>query len=55
MNRTLKEATVHRYHYDIHQAFQEHLATFVIAYNLAKRLKTLKGLTSYVFICQQGQ
>jgi transposase-like protein len=55
LNRTLKEATVYRYHYDTHQAFREHLATFVMAYNLAKRLKTLKGLTPYEFICQQWQ
>ena len=32
-----------------------HLATFLIAYNFAKRLKTLKGLTSYEYICQQWQ
>jgi transposase InsO family protein len=55
MNRTLKEATVHHYHYDTYQTFQEHLAAFVMAYNLAKRLKTLKGLTPYEFICQQWQ
>jgi hypothetical protein len=55
MNRTLKEAMVHRYHYDTHHTFQEHLARFVIAYNLAKRLKTLKELTPYEFICQQWQ
>ena len=55
MNRTLKEATVHRYHYDTHAALREHITTFVMAYNLAKRLKTLKGLTPYEFICQQWQ
>jgi transposase-like protein len=55
MNRTLKEATVYRYHYDTHQALREHLTTFVMAYNLAKRLKTLKGLTPYEFICHQWQ
>ncbi|MGY5857672.1 IS481 family transposase, partial [Wolbachia endosymbiont of Nasonia oneida] len=26
---------------------------FVMAYNYAKRLKTLKGLTPYEFICYQ--
>ena len=53
MNRTLKEATVHRYYYDTHQQLQEHLQTFMMAYNLAKRLKTLSGLTPYKYICQQ--
>src|SRR5215211_7179176 len=55
MNRTLKEATVHRYHYDTHDALRQHITTFVMAYNLAKRLKTLKGMTPYEFICQQWQ
>lgn len=47
MNRTLKEATVKRYHYQSHQHLKEHLYNFVNAYNFAKRLKTLKGLTPY--------
>jgi transposase InsO family protein len=51
MNRTLKEATVHRYHYDSHQKLRRHLADFVNAYNFGRRLKTLKGLTPYEFIC----
>ena len=55
MNRTLKDATVYRYYYDTHQQLQEHLQTFLMAYNLAKRLKTLGGLTPYEFICQQWQ
>jgi hypothetical protein len=29
-----------------------HLSDFVTAYNIAKRLKTLKGLTSYEYICK---
>ena len=45
MNRTLKEATVKRYHYTSHQQLKEHLYNFLNAYNFAKRLKTLKGLT----------
>ncbi|MGA8196110.1 MAG: IS481 family transposase, partial [Acetobacteraceae bacterium] len=32
--------------------FSNHLADFVQAYNFAKRLKTLKGLTPYEFICK---
>jgi IS30 family transposase len=55
MNRTLKEATVYRYYYDTHQQLRDHLATFLMAYNFAKRLKMLKGLTPFEFICQQWQ
>lgn len=51
MNRTIKEATVRTYHYDGHAQLQEHLTTFLNAYNFGKRLKTLGGLTSYQFIC----
>jgi transposase InsO family protein len=51
MNRTIKEATVQRYHYDSHAQLQRHLNDFVKAYNFARRLKTLKGLTPYEFIC----
>lgn len=50
MNRTLKEATVRRYHYETHDRLREHLKTFLDAYNFAKRLKTLKGLTVFEFI-----
>ena len=52
MNRTIKEATVRRFHYDTHDHLRSHLADFVMAYNFAKRLKTLKGLTPYEFICK---
>lgn len=47
MNRTLKEATVKRYHYSSHPQLKEHLYAFLNAYNFAKRLKTLKGHTPY--------
>ncbi len=50
MNRTLKEATIKRYHYTSHQQLKEHLQTFIDAYNFAKRLKTLKGLTVFEFV-----
>lgn len=53
MNRTLKEATVRRYHYETHDQLREHLVTFLAAYNFAKRLKTLRGLTPYEFICKR--
>ena len=53
MNRTIKDATVKKYYYKSHQQFKAHLYSFVMAYNYAKRLKTLKGLTPYEFICNQ--
>lgn len=40
MVRTLKKATVRRYHY----ALREHLDTF------ARRLKTLRGLTVFEYV-----
>ena len=52
MNRTIKEATVQRYHYDSHEQLRRHLGDFVSAYNFGRRLKTLKGLTPYEFICK---
>jgi transposase-like protein len=55
MNRTLKDATVKRYHYETHQHLKEHLHTFLMAYNFAKRLKTLCGLTPYEFVCASWQ
>lgn len=53
MNRTIKDATVKRFHYDDHEQLRRHLDHFVNAYNYARRLKTLKGLTPYEFICKQ--
>jgi transposase InsO family protein len=53
MNRTIKDATVKRYHYDDHDQLRVHLRNFVDAYNFARRLKTLKGLTPYEFICKR--
>lgn len=52
MNRTIKEATVKRYHYDDHDQFRRHLADFVNAYNYARRLKTLRGLTPFEYVCK---
>ena len=52
MNRTIKEATVKRYHYDSHQQLDTHLTDFISAYNFGRRLKTLKGLTPYEHICK---
>ena len=47
MNRTIKDATVKRFHYDNHDQLRTHLADFIAAYNFARRLKTLGGLTPY--------
>jgi transposase InsO family protein len=52
MNRTLKDATVKRYHYESRDQLRAHLQLFVDAYNHARRLKTLRGLTPYEFIHQ---
>ena len=52
MNRTIKDATVKRYHYDSHSQLKTHLTDFIDAYNFGKRLKTLKGLTPYEYICK---
>ena len=53
MNRTIKDATVKRFHYASHDQLRQHLADFVAAYNFGRRLKTLKGLTPYEFICKR--
>ena len=50
MNRTLKEATIKKYQYQSHQILKEHLQDFIMAYNYAKRLKALRGLTPYQYI-----
>jgi transposase InsO family protein len=52
MNRTIKDATVKRYHYDNHDQLRSHLGDFLDAYNYARRLKTLSGLTPYEYICK---
>ena len=50
MNKTIKEATVHRYYYESRDQLREHLKAFINAYNFAKRLKTLHCLTPWEFI-----
>ena len=55
MNRTIKDATVKRYHYESHdqlRQLRQHLGDFVDAYNFGRRLKTLRGLTPYEAICK---
>ena len=53
MNRTLKDATVRRYHYGTHDQLRAHLRDFLNAYNFAKRLKTHRGLSVFEFISKQ--
>jgi transposase InsO family protein len=53
MNRTIKEATVRTFHYASADELERHLDAFLLAYNHARRLKTLKGKTPYDFICHQ--
>jgi hypothetical protein len=55
MNRTIKEATVQRYHYQTMAELNHHLQAFLLAYNQAKRLKTLRGLTPHEFVCAEWQ
>jgi hypothetical protein len=55
MNRTIKEATVKRYHYENHDQLRQHLGDFIAAYNFGRRLKTLKGLTPYEAIFSAWQ
>ena len=52
MNRTIKDATVKRFHYDNHAQLRQHMTDFIEAYNFGRRLKTLRGLTPYEFICK---
>ena len=52
MNRTIKDATVKRFHYDSHEQLRTRLADFMAAYNFARRPKTLTGLTPYEYICK---
>jgi transposase InsO family protein len=52
MNRTIKDATVKRYHYDSHDELRAHLQLFLDAYNHARRLTMPRGLTPYEFVCQ---
>tara|TARA_R100001530_G_scaffold113883_2_gene80842 strand:+ start:160 stop:384 length:225 start_codon:yes stop_codon:yes gene_type:complete len=52
MSRTIKEATVKRYHYDSDDQLRTHLADFMGADNFARRLKTPSGLTPFEYICK---
>ena len=52
MNRTIKEATVKRVHYENHDRLRTHLADFMAACTFARRLKTLCGLSPHDYICK---
>jgi hypothetical protein len=52
MNRTIKDATVKRLHYDTLGELRSRVATLPSAYNFAKWLKTLKGLAPYEYNCR---
>ena len=55
LNRTSKDATVQRFHYQSTQELNEHLQAFLLVYNHAKRWKTLCGLTPHAFVWAQWQ
>jgi transposase InsO family protein len=51
MYRTSKDATVKRYHHDGREQLLSHLTDFIDAHILARRLKTISGLTPYENSC----
>jgi transposase InsO family protein len=52
MNRTIKEATVGRYHHDDHAQRRTHLAHRLAARNFGPGRKTLGGLTPHEDLCK---
>jgi transposase InsO family protein len=55
MNRTIKEATVKRFYYESHDQLRHHLGDLIKAYNLGRRLKTLKALPHTSSSAESGQ
>jgi len=53
MNQTIKDATIMRYHCELHGPFLRHLADFVSACDFAQRLETLKCIISTGFVCKR--
>jgi hypothetical protein len=51
-SRTIKEATVKRFHYESHDQLRVHLADFMAAYNCARWLKTLGGQAPYEYVAK---
>ena len=52
MNRTIKDATVKRFHDDSPDQLCMHLGDVLAACTFTLRLKTLNGLTPYEYICK---
>lgn len=52
MKRAIKDAPVKRYHYRSRDELRHHLQLFVDAYNYGRRLKALRGLMPYEFVCK---
>jgi len=49
------EAAVKRFHYETHDQLRQHLGDFIDAYNFARRLKALSGLTPTNTTAKSGQ
>lgn len=52
MNRSIREATVERFHYDSHDQPRRHLSGFLDAYTFARRHKTLRGPAPFEYSCK---
>lgn len=50
MNRTFKEATVKRFHYDHHIQLTAHLNEFINTYSYGRPLKVIRGFMAYEVI-----
>jgi hypothetical protein len=51
-NRTLKDATVNRYHYWTSARLRTHPGAFMAAHNFAKRPEILRDLASRESVCK---
>jgi hypothetical protein len=52
MSRTIKKATVKRFHCESHGNLRAHLSDLMAAYNFIRWLKTLSSLTPYEYIAK---
>jgi hypothetical protein len=55
INQTIKDATIMRYHCELHGPLLRHLADFVSACDFVQRLETLKCITSTRSSASDGQ
>ena len=53
MNKTLKEHTTNKYHYDTIEQLKNHLMAFITYYNVQKKLKSLKYKSPYEKILEE--